>query len=718
MRELPITGYLDRLSGRPGAVLRAHVSVRDAIPFRARLVRVISADANPAGPGVRFEDCSARFDGSFPGIRKPIRLGSHGLVPKGPSRDDGAPCTWTCLVWSGLLEEPAKAVLAEGDVVLKAGANGAEAACRSGILATGAPMRSRTWYRLWLSLDPATGAMLLGQVPVDPFLQHEAVVVEDRADPRPLANSGPILFAAANADAPVLHFNGRLEAPAILQLFAHAWPTPLALPAEAKVLAAWDFSRGIGGIDLIDIGPQSCHGRLVNLPMRAVRGAGWSGREMCWRHAPEDYAAIEFHADDLNDCGWAADFDFVIPDGLKSGSYALHLTCDAGEDWLPLFVLPPRSGPTAPIVVLIPTFTYVAYACHARGNVDAAHREKLAAWKAYPHNPDDYPVYGRSTYNVHPDGSGVAFSTWLRPVINTRPGYVVFNEPKGSGTRHYVSDHHLLAWLEAKEFAFDVVTDDDLHAEGAALLAPYKAVLTGSHPEYHTPQTLDALMTYTRSGGRMAYLGGNGFYWRIALSDEVPGTIELRRSETGVRMWAAEPAEYHHAFDGQYGGLWQRQGRPPQVLCGVGFSAQGLYEATYFRRMPGAADPRAAWIFEGVEEEIIGDYGLCAGGAAGFELDRAVPRLGSPPDLVILARSENVPRSFFAVPEEVFGLSSISGESPREMIRGEIVYFDLAGGGAVFSVGSITFCGSLWKDGGWQGPVSRMLENVVRRFSA
>jgi hypothetical protein len=33
-------------------------------------------------------------------------------------------------------------------------------------------------------------------------------------------------------------------------------------------------------------------------------------------------------------------------------------------------------------------------------------------------------------------------------------------------------------------------------------------------------------------------------------------------------------------------------------FCGVGFSAQGLFEGSYYRRMPGAADPRAAWIFE------------------------------------------------------------------------------------------------------------------------
>lgn len=35
----------------------------------------------------------------------------------------------------------------------------------------------------------------------------------------------------------------------------------------------------------------------------------------------------------------------------------------------------------------------------------------------------------------------------------------------------------------------------------------------------------------------------------------------------------------------------------------------------------------------------------------------------------------------------------------------------------MFSVGSITFCGSLCRNG-FEGPVSRILEDVVRRFSA
>ena len=40
---------------------------------------------------------------------------------------------------------------------------------------------------------------------------------------------------------------------------------------------------------------------------------------------------------------------------------------------------------------------------------------------------------------------------------------------------------------------------------------------------------------------------------------------------------------------------------------------------------------------------------------------------------------------------------------------------------AVFAVGSITFCGSLWNPApanrGFKGPISCLLENVVRKFS-
>ena len=178
------------------------------------------------------------------------------------------------------------------------------------------------------------------------------------------------MFAAENAAAPRHHFTGKLEDPAIIPIFVTSWPDPQAtLEALApELLAGWDFSLGIDSATIYDIGPHACHGTLVNTPTRAVVGTRWSGREQCWRHAPHDYGAIHFHGDDLGDCGWQADFSWTVPDDMRSGAYALHLTCDAGEDWLPLYVLPKQQGPFAPIAFLASTFTYQAYANHARAS--------------------------------------------------------------------------------------------------------------------------------------------------------------------------------------------------------------------------------------------------------------------------------------------------------------------------------------------------------------
>ncbi|MCG8694408.1 MAG: hypothetical protein MI806_24640, partial [Minwuiales bacterium] len=124
------------------------------------------------------------------------------------------------------------------------------------------------------------------------------------------------------------------------------------------------------------------------------------------------------------------------------------------------------------------------------------------------------------------------------------------------------------------------------------------------------------------------------------------------------------------------------------------------------------------WIFEGIEEDIIGDFGLSGGGAAGFELDRADPRLGSPDDITILASSENHGDTFVLVPEEqLTHLTNWPGEPAESLLRADLVYFEVPGGGAVFSTGSITFCGSL-PHNDFDNNISRMLENVLRRFLA
>ena len=97
------------------------------------------------------------------------------------------------------------------------------------------------------------------------------------------------------------------------------------------------------------------------------------------------------------------------------------------------------------------------------------------------------------------------------------------------------------------------------------------------------------------------------------------------------------------------------QGRAPNVICGVGFIAQGFDISSYYRRAPDADNPRAGFIFEGVPDEIIGDFGLIGGGAAGIELDCIATDLGSPPNMLRLASSEGHSSMMMLVNEE-FGM--------------------------------------------------------------
>jgi N,N-dimethylformamidase len=716
---LPITGYLDRFSYRPGDMLTAHVSLRTPGPYRVRLQRLISGDPNPAGPGLRFEDHTARLDLSLTGANHPIPVGSYARIDAAPSA--GSTLTVTALICPGRIDRR-QVVLdwRDGDtgVTLGIANGGVFGRLRWAGAAAGVTLPEmlvpRVWYRVWLSVDTRSGRIALGCAPL---AGGEPALADQTVSRLRLPQGGAILIAAEDPANPSHHFTGKIEAPALLSGFVTAWPKPLFM-SSAPVLAAWDFSQDIGGTRVFDTGPHACHGEVVNMPARGMVGANWSGTETCWRHAPADYAAIHFHADDLSDCRWPPSFTFTVPEDLRSGIYLLHLTCAGGEDRIPFWVLPARTAKPAPIVFLASTMTYLAYSNHRRGNLDDAFRERIKAWGAYPHNTDDYPIYQGSTYNRHPDWSGISLASRLRPILTIRPGYLTFNDARGSGLRHFPADTHLLAWLEDKGFAYDVVTDEDLDDEGVALLRPYKLVLTGSHPEYHTLRMIDALEGYKQGGGNLAYLGGNGFYWRIARNPALPHVLEVRRAEGGIRAWDAQPGEYFHQLDGQLGGLWRRSRRPPQMLAGLGFSGQGLFEGTYFRRTPASHQPEFAWMFEGVGTDVIGDYGLSGGGAAGFELDRADFELGTPRNTVILAVSENPPASMTTVPEELLShISTVNGESPEALKRGEIIWFDTPSGGSVFAAGSITFLGSLWHEGGFQGPVSRLLENVVRRMS-
>ena len=513
----------------------------------------------------------------------------------------------------------------------------------------------------------------------------------------PLFVTAPVRIAAGFGDAPCC-FNGKIEAPEIL--------------VDGTLRAKWDFAKSISSLSVkAHTGPDLL---LRNAPTRAVTGHKWDATEFCWRHNPDHYAAISFHDDDIYDFAWDSDFEFVIPDDMPSGVYIMRIEAEGHYDAMPFFVCPPRGKRRADLCVLVSTFTYTIYGNHARPDFAPSWLEKISAWDAYPNNPSQYRHYGLSTYNNHTDGSGICHASHKLVLFNLRPGYLTFGEATCSGLRHFQADSHLIAWLHNQEIAYDIITDDELDRDGVAAISGYKAVLTGSHPEYHTSATLDALRDYRDDGGGLIYLGGNGFYWRIVRHSEDPALLEIRRSEDGLRAWASEPGEYYNAFDGSYGGLWRRNGRPPQKLVGIGFTAQGNFVGMPYKRV--CYDKNMDWVFDGINDDLLGDFGFSGHGAAGFELDRCDRKLDEGEDITILAQSFDENNRFILVPEEMLThLTNLSGGPEADVKRADMVYFKTASGGQVFAAGSITFCGSLpWNN--YENNISTLLRNVVRKF--
>ena len=403
----------------------------------------------------------------------------------------------------------------------------------------------------------------------------------------------------------------------------------------------------------------------------------------------------------------------------QSGIYAFELRAGDLTDHVPFVVRPAAGAPGAAIGLLLPTLTYQVYgnerlvAGGDGGMAPAADRE-------FALDPADrwlaaHPEAGASCYDLHPDGHGVSLVSTLRPIPNLRPSFVwwVTESPERFGSDLYVAD-----WLTERGEAFDVFTDHDLHADGRALLDGYRVLITGTHPEYCSREMLDALAGWLADGGRLMYLGGNGFYWVTSIDPDRPHLAEVRRGINGTRAWSSRPGELRHQTTGEQGGLWRYRGRDPNRLVGVGFASQcdTTVRAPGYRRTAASHDEAHAWIFDGVDAEMIGEHGLYLGGAAGYEIDRHDPAFGSPAEAVVLATSAGLhPADYLLVVEDLMvTIPDITGPS-TDRVRADLTYLPYPNGGAVFCVGSCSWCGSLSTDG-YDNDVSRITGNVLRRF--
>jgi N,N-dimethylformamidase len=731
-----LMGYADKVSVAPGETIGFKVSCAGTPRYRAEIVRVLSPEAGPEAPPFRSERIETPANGEYPAREQQLRCGSWALVPAHPVVAALESFSLQAYIWPTLPGRGRQAIMGTWSETLARGfglmldASGAlEFRLGDGkgyvtVLASGVPLLSRKWYFIAASFDATSGLVRLHQeLLTDKTMAYRAPIEKSAtAKAGSEARPGPFLFAAWRAgedgDRPLTggHFNGKIDGPLLANRALDRAEMALlvgdGVPAglEAAVVARWDFARDISTETIRDTSPNHLDGVTMNLPARAMTGHNWDGSEMNWRNAPAQYGAIHFHDDDIADARWETDFTFTVPDGLRSGCYAAWLTAEEAQFQIAFFVRPVKGKAGADIVYLASTATYTVYQNNVgrfRSVMTEVTQGRLTVLDAIDILLLEHPEMGYSTYDRHSDGSGICYSSRHRPATNVRPTGRWWN---------YCCDLFIVDWLDRSGLSFDVVTDDDLHKEGLDLIRPYRVLLTGSHPEYDSLQMLEALDGWVRRGGRLMYMGGNGFYWRVAYHPTRDGIIEVRRSEDGTRAWDAEVGEYYHSFTGEYGGLWRRQSRAPNALAGVGFISQGFDHSSYYRRTDAARDPRAAFIFAGVGDEIIGDFGLLQGGAAGIEIDAVDTALGTPPHALVVARSENHSNTYELVNEEVRVAHGMTDGLSNKQIHADMTFFETAGGGAVFSTGSIAYAGALGHNS-FDNAIAKLTWNVLRRFA-
>lgn len=742
-----LVGYSDRWSARRGESIRFFVSSQCG-NYRAQLVRLIHGDENPKGPGLKTVALPSAVNGPHAGMAQAIHTGSYvrvdppaesvgergftalaWLLPTAPSRgEQGVIAQWDDVGHRGftLFIDAATGKLA-GKLAL---ADGSVATVKSRRV-----LRPHDWCFAALCHDPAGGSLTLltEQAHATVLDAPREIVAAKLAAAAVFAADRPLLLAAnhmaetAGRSHAAGCLNGKLSAPALLAraLSAREMVNLDAasigdLPAE-QWMARWDFSRDPAARRVHDSSGRGHDGRTVNRPTRAVTGHNWNANSDSFLEAPAQYNAIHFHDDDLEDAGWQESFRLVVPAELRSGVYAIHLTNESGDgDYLPFFVRPGTGKPEAAVAVLLPTLSYLAYSNDALDLEPFEFLAQLCPLRNMTVHPAEHAYieshWLKSTYDHHRDGSGICHATMLRPSLTSmRPS----NRSRLFDGPHQLSaDLHLIDWLEAQNIPYDVITDHDLHREGSALLAPYRAVLSGTHAEYWTAAMLDGLESYQQRGGRFVYLSGNGLYWVTALDEETQAVCEIRRAN-GTRAWQAQPGEARLSFTGEPGGLWAVRGRPPQRYVGVGFAAQGFDRGVAYRRTAASRDPRCSFIFDGISEELLGDFPTLVmnHGAAGFEVDRADPALGTPAHALVIASSKKLSDSYQFAVEQLSATMPYQGGLTNPNVRADMVFYEMPGGGAVFSAGSISFCSALSYNG-YENNISRLLGNVVRAFAA
>jgi hypothetical protein len=370
----------------------------------------------------------------------------------------------------------------------------------------------------------------------------------------------------------------------------------------------------------------------------------------------------------------------------RSGLYYLHAEAESGDFFsFPWIVAPAQ--PSAPIAVLASTMTWNAYNNFGgRGNYVNADRLPDTPIVNGRQDLDRYNLPGSYPEWRKQDDAYLRVS-WDRPEpFNHVPRNTESTDPiAGRQPCHLApAEWRFLAWLEREGYAYDFYAEHQLH-DGMLDLDAYQVVISQVHPEYWSARMFDRVKTWVdERGGRFMYLGGNGLNCEVEVIDDHAMRYKTHVISGPDGTGAVDPNDPSIVYESRF----HRSHAAESSLLGVAFTEPGIMTAAPYRVL--AADH---WVFTGTglaNGDIFGTESLherIPGGASGHETDKMRP--SSPPNTKLLAQGTN--------PEDG---------------GAHMTLYDTESGGAVFSVGSITWPACVLVD----AYVSRITANVINRF--
>jgi len=361
----------------------------------------------------------------------------------------------------------------------------------------------------------------------------------------------------------------------------------------------------------------------------------------------------------------------------RSGLYYLHAKSVSGEFFAFPWIVAPAT-PQADIAVLAANINWNAYN-NFGGRSNYIHPIRIPSTPTVNARLD----LARYTSDVHMQFSAEDYDplSFDRPeLFNHIPEENGISDPlEGRSECHVLpAEWRLFGWLEREGFRYDLYAETQFHF-GALNLDDYKLLIISTHPEYWSQEMYFRLKEWVfQRGGKLMYLGGNGLNCAVEFLDE--STMTVRNSPKGGSSSDLAKFGKESRLDVYY--------ESEANLLGVRCTEAGIMTGA-----PYQAVDSSHWIFEGTglsDGDVFGEKCLhmrCSGGASGHETDKM--SASSPKNCRLLAR----------------GLNPDNGGA-------EIVYHETESGGAVYSVGSISYPCSLPVDDN----ISLMTKNVVQRF--